>query len=363
MKKIGREADSGRHTLIIPIFLMNSGCPHRCVFCNQKISAGHYPETITKDYFDAQVESYLAWNKDKSRDADIAFYGGSFTAMNSAYREELLCWANRFIGKGLVRSIRISTRPDCIVDDDMTVLKKHNVSTIEIGAESFVDDVLLAARRGHAAADIDAAAATVKKYGFACGLHLMAGLPGDTAEGFDYSLHKTIELRPDTVRIHPVLVFNETLLAEEFRGGRYKPLSLTEAVALCRRAWEKLSVAGIRVVRMGVQATPEMRQSGSIVAGPFHPAFGSLVLSSVFYHHTLDLLKSVSTGAKTIHFALSKQDESDFRGLNNQNIREIKSLYPDVNLIIESAPDRARGKICVTTDTGESLNVNIPGIF
>ena len=122
----------------------------------------------------------------------------------------------------------------------------------------------------------------------------MAGLPKDTKEGFIYSLDKTIELKPDTVRIHPVIVFSGTALAEEFRKGEYKPLELSEAVELCELAWEKLSAAGIRIIRIGVQLTKEMEKDGAVLAGPIHPALGSLVLSSIFYDHTIKLLDKIS---------------------------------------------------------------------
>ena len=140
---------SHSNPLIIPIFIMNSGCPHRCIFCNQKITAGNFPPKITKEFFDSEVESYLTWNKDKSRKVEIAFYGGSFTGVDPAYQEELLSWAYSFIQNGLVNSIRISTRPDYIKENNLPLLKKYGVTTVEIGAQSFIDEVLQFAQRGH----------------------------------------------------------------------------------------------------------------------------------------------------------------------------------------------------------------------
>ena len=349
--------------LIIPLFIMNSGCPHRCIFCNQKITAGNFPLKITKDYFDAEVDSYLAWNKDKSRDVEIAFYGGSFTGVDPAYQDELLSWAYSFIQKELVNSIRISTRPDLISEEKLPLLKKYQVNTVEIGAQSFVDDVLQLAQRGHDSTSIVKAMTILKENGFKTGLHLMAGLPKDTKEGFIYSLDETIKLKPDTVRIHPVIVFKDTTLAKEFREGRYNPLELSDAVELCRIAWEKLSIEGIRVIRMGVQSTPEMEKAGAILAGPVHQSFGSLVLSAVFYNHTIKLLKNISRDAKDLHFKLSKRDMPNFRGLNNANIKAIKKLYPRANLIVESISEQPRGMISIAANSGESFDLKIPGII
>jgi histone acetyltransferase (RNA polymerase elongator complex component) len=349
--------------LIIPIFIMNSGCPHRCIFCNQKITAGNFPLKITKAFFDSEVQSYLTWNKDKSRKVEIAFYGGSFTGVDPAYQEELLSWSYSFIQKRLVNSIRISTRPDYILENNLPLLKKYGVTTVEIGAESFIDEVLQFAQRGHDSAAIEKAMITLKDHGFHTGLHLMAGLPKDTEEGFTSSLDKTIELRPDTVRIHPVIVFNGTTLAEELRKGEYKPLELSDAVKLCKLAWKKLSAAGIRIIRIGVQLTKEMEKDGAVLAGPIHPALGSLVLSSIFYDHTIKLLDKISPDAKELRFGLSERDISNFHGLNNMNISAIKKLYPHTKIIVRSFAEQKRGAISVNTDSVESFTIEIPGFI
>ena len=352
----------GKH-LIIPIFIMNCGCPHRCIFCNQKITAGNYATQITKDFFDTEVKSYLNSNKNRYSNVEIAFYGGSFTGMDKAYQETLLSWANSYVEDGQVSSIRISTRPDYITDDNLSLLKKYNVSTVEIGAQSFNDEVLQFAQRGHDAAATVLAMKTLQDSGFLTGLHLMAGLPKDTLDGFINSLNKAIELMPDTVRLHPLIVLDGTALAEEFLLGKYKPLELAEAIDLCRRAWEKLSAAGIRVIRIGLQVTEAMEKEGAVLAGPFHPAFGSLVLSSLFYNQTLKLLAGIPKDTKELRFNLSGRDMSSFRGMGNMNIAAIKRLYPRANLIVESIAGLERGEISVGTDSGKSFTLKIPGII
>jgi histone acetyltransferase (RNA polymerase elongator complex component) len=242
-------------------------------------------------------------------------------------------------------------------------LKKYGVTTVEIGAQSFVDKVLQFAQRGHNASDIERAMKILKTSGFKTGLHIMAGLPKDTKDGFIYSIDKTIELNPDTVRIHPVIVFKETALAKEFREGKYEPLKLSDAVDLCKTAWQKLSLSGIRVIKMGVQLTPEMKKAGAVLAGPVHPALGNIVLSSVFYDSIIKLLDKIHCDAKELHFNLSERDISNFRGWNNMNIAAIKKLYPRANLIIESKKDQKRGEISVTKDSGKCFNLSIPGII
>lgn len=351
-----------KNSLVIPVFIMNSGCKHRCSFCNQKITAGNYPEKITKDYFDSEVQAYLFRNKDKSKKVEIAFFGGNFTGVDAVVQEQLLSWAEAFIKKGLADSIRISTRPDYISEDKLSLLKKYKVEIVEIGGESFVDDVLKKTERGHSAADIEQAITMLKNNGFRTGLHLMAGLPGDTRQGFMYSIDKTVELKPDTVRIHPVLVLRGTKLEKEFEAGHYKPLQLSDAVVLCKVAWEKLSVANIRVIRMGVQTTPEMETEGAIVAGPVHPALGTLVLSSFYLDCANKLLDQIPRDVKSLRFTLAERDISNFRGLNNSNVTAIKKLYPEANLIIESSAGQPRGLISLAIDSGKSFCLKIPGI-
>jgi histone acetyltransferase (RNA polymerase elongator complex component) len=363
MKKANHESKTNNNPLIIPVFIMNSGCQHRCIFCNQKITAGNFPPKITKEFFDSEVQSYLAWNKHKSRKVEIAFYGGSFTGVAPAYQKELLSWAYYFIQNGLVNSIRISTRPDYISENNLSLLKKYGVTTIEIGAQSFIDEVLQFAQRGHDSAAIVKAVTILKDHDFQTGLHLMAGLPKDTKDGFIYSLDKTIELKPDTVRIHPVIVFGGTALAKELRKGEYKPLELSDTVELCKLAWEKLSAAGIRIIRIGVQLTKEMEKDDAVLAGPIHPALGSLVFSSIFYDHTIKLLDKISPDAKELRFGLSERDISNFRGLNNMNISAIKKLYPGTKIIVRSFAEQKRGAISVNTDSGESFTTEIPGII
>jgi histone acetyltransferase (RNA polymerase elongator complex component) len=348
--------------LIIPIFIMNGGCPQHCIFCNEKIAAGNFASEVIKSFFDTEVASYLRWNKDKLRRVEIAFYGGSFTGLTPDYQKRLLSWANTYIQKGQVESIRISTRPDYIDDDQLIFLHACGVRTIEIGAQSFNDEVLRFARRGHDAQATVRAIKMLKAHGFQTGLHLMAGLPCDTRDCFMESLVCTAELRPDTARIHPVLVFQDTPLADEFRAGRYQPLDLAEAIEWCRLAWETLTPAGIRIIRFGLQMTPEMSKEGAVLAGPLHPSFGSLVYSAIFYAATLKMLSDIPKHTRELRFQVADHDLSNFRGLGNKNAEAIKKLYPDARIVIDSVREGLPGHLSLNIETGESFSLDIPGL-
>lgn len=342
---------------------MNSGCPQHCTFCNEKIAAGNFAPEVMKSFFDTEVASYLRWNRDKLRRVEIAFYGGNFTGLAPDYQKRLLSWANTYIQKGQVDSIRISTRPDYIDDDQLIFLHASGVRTIEIGAQTFNDEVLRCTGRGHHAQATIRAMKLLKAHGFQTGLHLMVGLPGDTRESFRETLERTAELRPDTARIHPVLIFEDTQLASDYRLGHYQPLSLDEAVDWCLLAWETLTPAGIHIIRFGLQMTPEMSKEGAVLAGPMHPAFGSLVYSAIFYSATLKLLRDIPRETRILRFGVVERDLSNFRGLGNKNAEAIIKLYPDTQIVIDSVREGLPGHLSLLIETGESFSLDIPGII
>lgn len=349
--------------LVIPIFIMNGGCPGQCIFCNEKIAAGDFAPEVSKSFFEAEVDAYLRWNKDKPRRAEIAFYGGNFTGLPPEDQRRLLSWAQVYIQKGLVDAIRISTRPDYISDNQLDLLYAYGVRTVEIGVQSMNDQVLCHARRGHDAGSVVHALTLLCAHGFQTGVHLMAGLPDDTRESFRETLARVVELRPDTARIHPVLVFRDTPLAEEFKNGRYRPLSVDEAVEWCRLAWEALTPAGIRIIRFGLHVTPDMGREDAVLAGPLHPAFGSLVYSAIFYSAALRLLRVVPEHTRMLHFRTASRALSNFRGEQNRNINAIKKLYPNAQIVIDSLHEGHPGRLSLVTETGKSHFLDIPGII
>jgi histone acetyltransferase (RNA polymerase elongator complex component) len=310
---------------IIPIFIMNRGCPNRCVFCNERITGGDYEE-INEDLFNRTVEEYLKSRRNtQSQEVQIAFYGGNFTGMEAWLQDKLLAYALPFIKKGIVASIRISTRPDWINERSLAFLKKRYVKTIEIGAQSLNDEVLLLSGRGHTSEQVKKAIYSLKVSGFEAGIHLMAGLPGDTKVSFMKSISETVELRPDMVRIHPTVVLKKTKLAELYEQGLYQPMSMDEAVDWCKDALLLFKLAHIPVIRIGLHTTPEMVLEKGIVSGPFHPAFRTLVENAIFLDMALGLLQMVSPSSKRICFYISPKDSSNFRGIKNSTVTVLKT--------------------------------------
>ncbi len=332
--------------MIIPIFIMNRGCPHRCLFCNEGLTAENRPDRLEKTGFRETVHAYLGGSRRKSGPVQIAFYGGTFTGMPREEQRRLLELAAFFLREGTVDAIRISTRPDEIDAEGLDLLKAFGVRTVEIGAQSLDDDVLLLSQRGHTEADTLHAVSLLKEQGFATGIHLMAGLPGDSPERFARTIDKAIALSPDMVRIHPTIVLRDTPLADAFRRGGYTPLTLSEAVFQCKDALKKLSGAGIPVIRMGLQTTRGLEEPGAVVAGPFHPAFGSLVESAIFLEMAAALVESALSSAfirgKTLTFTVSPADVSHLKGPQKENIATLKARFKPADIRITADPSLAR---------------------
>ncbi|MBN2437470.1 MAG: radical SAM protein [Deltaproteobacteria bacterium] len=347
--------------LIIPIFLMNRGCPHRCIFCNERLTAGDHPERITESAFTETVRTHLDSAGRKSGPVQIAFYGGTFTGMEREEQSRLLELAAPFLRGGAVDGIRISTRPDGIDGENLDLLRTSGVTTVEVGAQSLHDGVLLRSRRGHSAADTIRAVALLREKGFETGIHLMAGLPGDSPNRFAETIDRVIALRPDMVRIHPTLVLRDTPLAKAFQEGIYLPLGLRGAVDLCKNALRALTAAGIPVIRLGLQTTRELEKPGAVIAGPFHPAFRSLVETALFLEMATALLSSAGreSGAPALppadagvgsplYFTLSPADVSNFYGAKRENIKILQERFGLACIRISPDPALPRQTLILT---------------
>jgi histone acetyltransferase (RNA polymerase elongator complex component) len=334
--------------LIIPIFLMNRGCPHRCLFCNERLTAGDRPERITEAAFAKTVRTHLDSAGERCGPVQIAFYGGTFTGMEREEQRRLFDMAAPFLREGAVDGIRISTRPDGIDAKGLYLLQTSGVKTVEVGAQSLDDEVLLCSRRGHTAADTVRALTLLRETGFETGIHLMAGLPGDSPNRFAETIKKTIELRPDMVRIHPTIVLRDTALAETFREGNYLPLGLADAVDLCKNALKALTAAGIPVIRLGLQTTRELEEPGAVVAGPFHPAFRSLVESALFREMADALLGAADSRERNVTFFAAPADISNFLGMRQGNIAALKERFGIGGIRVLADPALPRGTLILT---------------
>ena len=285
---------------IIPIFVPFEGCPHQCVFCNQDRITG------IKDRVDGEkvrniIKDYYETIDNKDAMIEVSFFGGTFTAINEKKQRELLSVAKEFKDLGIVKKIRMSTRPDAITDYILSYLLDYSVDIIELGVQSLDDDVLKAAGRGHTAFDVYTASKLIKKYGITLGHQLMPGLPRSTMEKDILSAEKSINMKPDLIRIYPSLVIKDTPMEIMYLRGEYKPYSLEEGVEVSKEIYKLYKKAGINIIRVGLQPTDSINVGGDIVSGPFHPAFRELVESSIINEKIMENLKETKCGKININ--------------------------------------------------------------
>lgn len=277
--------------LIVPFFISHKGCPHQCVFCNQVKISGTWGSLPSGSGILSRIDAFRS--SAENVPVEVAFYGGTFTNLPKEEQLQLLLPLQPLIASGEVVSIRLSTRPDAVDPGIAKFLAGMGVGTVELGAQSMDDGVLNLAGRGHNAAHTTEACQTLSRAGLAVGVQLMPGLPGDTSGKSLASLDKVLELCPDFIRIYPTLVIAGTRLEALYRAGEYSPFSMSDAVSLCKVMLHRALKSGVKVVRIGLQATAELESCGTVTAGPYHPAFRQLVEAELCY----DLLAKLTRGS------------------------------------------------------------------
>ena len=241
---------------------------------------------------------------------------------------------DELLAEGFIGSVRLSTRPDYIDEERLQLLKQHHVELVELGVQSLDDKVLQAAERGHTAAAVTTAMALLKQHGFKTGLQLMVGMPQQSFASVKETARQAIALRPDIARIYPLLVIKDTPLAQTYAQGLFVPLSLDEAVTQAAWLYKELTQAGIKVIRIGLQADEELCAEGNILAGPFHPAMGELVKSRVLRDELTPRLLEQANITQTLTLHCPARLESKLRGQKNCNLQYWQQLLPDVEIKI-----------------------------
>ena len=322
---------------IIPIFVPHLGCQNNCTFCNQKRISGQTKMVTAKDVKDT-IEYYLKNFKDNHKYVEVAFFGGSFTAIEKEKQEELLEAVQEYLEAKKVNSIRISTRPDCIDKDILKRMKKYHVKTIELGVQSTNNYILTKCKRGHTFEDTKKASKLIRRYGFILGHQMMVGLPESTKQDEINTAKELIKLKPKIVRVYPVLVIKDTELADEYNRGEYTPLTIGQAVERCKEIVDLFNRNKIKVIRIGLQNTEEIsdpeNEKSSVIAGPYHPAFRQLVESGMWYDSIVNEIKKVNAKVKKVKIKANDLNVNNIIGHKKENILKLKETY-DVDVIIE----------------------------
>ena len=267
---------------MIPFFIPHVGCPYVCTFCNQsRITGQSGISHLTPEYIQQTIKDYVG-TKRNEKFWEVAFYGGSFTAITKDLQHKLLMPAYEILQQGLIDGIRCSTRPDAVGDEAITLLQSYGVKTVELGVQSMNDGILVDAKRGHTAQEVVEAVARLKQHDMTVGVQLLPGLKGETWQTIIETAIAVVALQPDFVRIYPVLVIENTELADQYRAGEYEPLSTELAIQYCSFLKDWFEQHGIEVIRTGLQSTEELDSRNSLVAGPYEPAMGELVVNEQY---------------------------------------------------------------------------------
>lgn len=337
---------SMKRQYIIPIFVPHLGCPNDCVFCNQKSISGQVKQMKAEDVKKI-IEEHLKYINRENSKIEVAFFGGSFTAIEETKQIELLKAANEYISKGLVQSIRISTRPDYINKKILKTLKKYHVKTIELGVQSSNDYILARAGRGHNFKDVIKASKLIRWHRFTLGHQMMVGLPESTSSDDINTAKDLVKLKPKIVRIYPVLVIKNTKLEKLYENGEYKALTVTQAVETCKELVKIFSKKNIEVIRIGLQPTDTIsdisNEKSEVVAGPFHPAFRQLVESGLWYDVIVEKIKKLNVKVRKVNIIVNPVDVNNVIGHKKENINNLKIVY-NVDLKVNADESIKQGK-------------------
>lgn len=330
---------------IVPVFVPHLGCPNDCVFCNQRRISGSQ-QAATALTVKQAMENAAALPLDGAK-RQLAFYGGSFTAIPQETQRELLEAAKEYMDKGQLHSIRLSTRPDAIDGAVLKRLKEYGVETIELGAQSMDEEVLLLSGRGHSAEDVAKASRLIKQAGFKLILQMMTGLPGDTMEKSIETARRMIALSPDGVRIYPTVIVRDTALFDLWQAGLYHEHSVEDAVNVCAELLPMFDKAGIPVIRLGLNPTDEL-SGGAAAGGAYHPALGELVKSRIMYKRAKALLEGTAPQSRVL-LSVHKSRVSQMTGQHRQNVQRL-------------CADFGLKELKITAHQGEKEEINIVSV-
>ncbi|MCI8608687.1 MAG: radical SAM protein [Firmicutes bacterium] len=342
---------------IIPIFIPHRGCPNDCVFCNQH-SITARQDTVTPKDAEQIIDTWLSTLEQRNLNTiEIAFFGGSFTGIPMEEQSAFLKIARAYKDAGRIKKIHLSTRPDYIDTAVLDNLRRYDVDVIELGVQSFDDDVLRTSGRGHNSAVVYESSRLIQEYGFTLGLQLMIGLPGDTLEKDIFSAREAVKIGPSLARLYPTVVLRNTALYRMYQKGTYIPMTEQEAVSRTKKMYKILDAAGIQIIRVGLKSSDIITDTGIAVAasapaaqtlaGTFHPAFRQLVegeiaresLEQQILQLFPDACRSYTAGlgcpimpCPTVDFVSNEKSRNNLFGHKGCNRNYFAENYPWLNI-------------------------------
>lgn len=342
----------------IPVFIPHLGCPNSCVFCNQRKISGKrgFDITSVRD----ELEAATATVDYDNSEVEIAFFGGSFTGIDRSDMLYLLKLAKGYVDSGKAQSIRLSTRPDYIDGEILDILAAYRVTDIELGLQSMSDRVLAASKRGHTVDCARTACRLIKERGFNLVGQMMIGLPESTEADEVMTAKELVSLGCDGARIYPTVVFCDTELCSMMDASSYNPLTKDEAIKRSLAALEVFVCNNVPVIRLGLQSSGNLLDSGIAVGGEYHSAIGELVYSELYYKKICDYIeKSFAKGDlsdKNIVIGVPIGEVSKASGHKRANKIRLSEKYKVKNVKICECSELTLYSVKVDIDMGKEKN-------
>lgn len=301
-----------------------------CSFCNQNKITGQSYQPTAKDV-EKTLDKAVSDLGERTDNAEIAFFGGSFTAIDRAYMLSLLDATKKYRDKFC--GIRISTRPDYIDEEVLEVLKTYEVTSIELGAQSMSDDVLSANNRGHSADDVFKSSKLIKSFDFSLGLQMMTGLYKSDIQKDLYTAETFVKINPDTVRIYPTVIMKGTKLAELYLNGEYIPYSLEKSVNLCSKLIELFEKNNIKIIRLGLHYSDSLVNNS--YGDNYHPAFKELCENKLFYDKFIEKAKGFFSSDEIKEVVVNPKSLSKFLGQKKSNVKKLNELGYNFSVVFD----------------------------
>ena len=273
---------------IIPIFIPHAGCPYKCVYCDQHAISGAVVMPSVEEIHSIIKRNLKSMSKNEK--IGIGFFGGTFTSLPSEWQEKYLKAVRPYIKKR-VHELRMSTHPEAVSEESIRRFKKHGGRLVELGIQSLDREVLKKIKRQVSFKVVKEANKIIKKSGLKTGVQIMVGLPGDNLERSKRTVKKLIQLRPETARIYPAIVLKGTELATRYRKGQYRPLSLEKAIEYSSLLSDMFEHSGVKVIRIGLHPSKDLDSGNTLLAGPYHHAFGEMVRSRQMRNKIISMVK------------------------------------------------------------------------
>ncbi len=272
---------------------------------------------------------------------------GSITGLTKEKIIKLLEDTNHDISNKRFNAIKLSIAPNAVNKGLLAILKKYNVSTIELEVQSTNDYILNRCGYKYKREEIKNAAKLIKRKRYNLSFQVGIGLPDSTKFDELNTARELAKLRPNRIRIYPMIVMKNTQLEKEFQNGRYEPLTVNQAVERCKEVVYEFNRRHIKQISIVKQNELNRSKETEIIAGPYHEEFGQLVTDSIWYDSIVDKIKKFNVKVRQVKIEVNPKELPNITGYKKENAEKLKELY-DVDIKVQGNPDIRIGKSKIT---------------